>query len=97
MQSSEKRSEKGAVWENRHGYENQMAEDEWVINEGSTWKTTNPGWTDQPTINYSSQPTYATTARRQQPPQPQNHCSSPKKDGFSSLFVAETNFPSWED
>lgn len=78
-----------------------MAEEEWATN-GNTnnWSTYNysSGYNDQnPTINYNTPPTYVTQTSRQQPRQPQNHRSSPKKDGFSSLFVAETSFPSWED
>lgn len=77
-----------------------MAEDEFTTNgNANNWSTynSNTGWNDQnPTINYNTQPTYMTTTSRQQPPQPQQHRPSPKKDGFA-MFVAETSFPSWED
>jgi hypothetical protein len=95
FQPNERRSEKKAVWEDRHGYQNKMAEDEWT--NGSSWNG-GYGWNEQnPSINYNTQPTYITQTTRQQPNQRPNHRSSPKKDGFSSLFVAETSFPSWED
>jgi len=62
----------------------------------SNWTEPNPT-----TINYNTPPTYMTTTSRQQPPQPPQHRGptpqQPKKDGFSSLFVAETSFPAWED
>lgn len=92
-----------AVWENRHGYENKMAEEEWRTNENSNWSSYNynSGWNDQnQTINYNTEPTYITTTTRQQPPQSTQSArpnNNQKKDGFSSLFVAETSFPSWED
>lgn len=80
-----------------------MADEEWTNNGGATnWSTynSNSGWNDQnpsPTINYNTQPTYVTQTSRQQPQPPQHHRPAPKKDGFSSLFIAETSFPSWED
>lgn len=58
----------------------------------------NSGWNDQnQTISYNTEPTYITTTTRQQPPQSTQSRPNQKKDGFSSLFVAETSFPSWED
>lgn len=79
-----------------------MAEDDWGAteqnNSNNSWGTY--GWNDQATttINHNSQPTYVTQTQRQQPRQQQPAPRpSPKKDGFSSLFVAETSFPSWED
>jgi hypothetical protein len=85
-----------------------MANDEWNngTTNGNNWSTYNynnnaaAGWNEpnNPTINYQhTPPTYVTTTSRQQPPQPPQHRPSPKKDGFSSLFVAETSFPSWDD
>lgn len=101
FQSNERRSEKKAVWEDRHGYQNKMAEDEWTTNGGANnWGAynSNSGWNEQnPTINYNTQPTYVTQTTRQQPHPPPQHRASPKKDGFSSLFIAETSFPSWDD
>lgn len=100
-QNIERKTEKRAVWENRHGYQNKMADDEWASNGNKdNWNTYNynTGWNEQnPTINYSTQPTYATQTTRQQPREPNQNRASPKKDGFSSLFIAETSFPSWED
>ena len=98
--NSNRRSEKGAVWEDRHGYENKMATDDWNNRTTNNWSSyNNNGWEEpNQTINYQhTPPTYVTTTSRQQPPQPPQHRPSPKKDGFSSLFVAETSFPSWED
>jgi hypothetical protein len=80
-----------------------MAEEEWAANgKGNNWSTynyNNAGFNDQnPTISYNTPATYVTTTSRAQPPQaPQHQRPSPKKDGFSSLFIAETSFPSWED
>jgi hypothetical protein len=82
-----------------------MAEDEWnTTNNGgsnnwSTYNYNNSSWNEQnPTINYTTQPTYVTTASRQQPPPPPQHRPSPKKEGFSTLFVAETHsLPTWDD
>lgn len=74
-----------------------MAEDDWATNENkNNWKY-NTAWSEQnTTINYNTQPTYVTQTSRQQPRE-QPPRPPPKKDGFSSLFVAETSFPSWED
>lgn len=80
-----------------------MAEDEWnTTNNGgaqNNYGFNNSGWNEpNATINYTTQPTYVTVASRQQPPPPPTRQStSPKKEGFSTLFVAETHFPSWED
>lgn len=80
-----------------------MADDEWRMKENSNnWSSynCNSGWNDQnqnQTINYNTEPTYITTTTRQQPPQSTQSRPNQKKDGFSSLFVAETSFPSWED
>ncbi|KAL7023711.1 hypothetical protein ACKWTF_012747 [Chironomus riparius] len=107
--NNDRRQEKGAVWENRHGYENKMATDDWNTTNGGSnqnWSTynynsnnsNNSNWNEpNATINYTTQPTYVTTTSRQQPPQPPQHRPSPKKEGFSTLFVAESSFPSWED
>lgn len=61
---------------------------------------------------YNNQPTYITTTSLQQPPsqgppstqqQQQQQQQRPsktqttKKDGFSSLFIADNSFPSWDD
>lgn len=96
FQLSGRKSEKKAVWEDRHGYQNKMADEEWTENGSNKWNAYE--WNDpNPSINYNTQPTYITQTSRQQPSQPTNHKATPKKDGFSSLFVAETSFPSWED
>jgi hypothetical protein len=83
-----------------------MATDDWnnPTTNGNNWSSynnsyNNAGWEEpNATINYQhTPPTYVTTTSRQQPPQPPQHRPSPKKDGFSSLFVAETSFPAWDD
>lgn len=69
-----------------------MAEELDYTGNNTNWSshTYNLGYGPNPTISHSAQPTYVTTTSRQQP-------QHSKKDGFSSLFVAETSFPSWED
>lgn len=112
------------MWEDRHGYENKMAqEEEWTAttantngagaNSWTTYNINNTTWDEHNSTaaTYNNQPTYITTTSLQQPPsqgppstqqqqqqqQRPSKTKTPKKDGFSSLFIADNSFPSWDD
>ena len=82
-------------------------------NSWTTYNINNTGQWDEhnsTAATYNNQPTYITTTSLQQPPsqgpptsQQQQKQRPPKtqttkKDGFSSLFIADnSSFPSWDD
>lgn len=103
-QSLNDRRPQKAVWEdNRHGYENKMADEDWnttnnSANQQNTWGTYdyNAAWNDDSsTINNPNNQTSSYTQSQTSQHQPQSN--SGKKDGFS-LFLAESSaFPTWDD
>lgn len=99
IQPNERRKEKGAVWDNRHGYENKMPDDDGSWNNydyNNAWNNENQQQ-NATKINYNTPPTYVTATSRQQPPQSQQQQHHGPKDGFSTLFVHDASIPSWDD